>query len=666
MLRQGGDEGSFALPDIPQRTVTLFTPPVQAGADGVARIPLDLPDFAGQVRLMAVAWSGARIGAAQADILVRDPLVAEPLLPRFLAPGDEARLAVLMHNLDLPAGEAAADISVDGPLALGGPAHLAAALGSGAQAVPATVLKATGAGRGLIRLDVTGPSGFHVHRETAITVRPARGPLTLVAGTELAPGAEAKLAPGADRFLVGTWRATASFGGAVRYDVTGLVRALEGYPLNCLEQAVSRGFPLAVLPDGPVAGEQRAARLQAAVASALDRQRYDGGFGLWSASGEAEPWLSAYATEFLLRAKGSGAPVPEQALKDALKFLGEAADSTPDRPAEYAAQAYRLYVLGLAGQGRPGAARVLAEQLDKLPTPLARAQLGAALAIAHEKQRAEAAFTAALAAPNRKPWGDDYGTALRDELAIALLLKESGLLTDRLRGLLASLPGADLQPGSLSTQEQAWAAAAGAVLGRDGRPARIALDGVPLAPAPVVAIPLTSAAAVRNLDEKPVWQTVSATGVPVTALPAARSQMRVSRRFFTLDGQPLDLDHLRQNTAFVLLLEGRAEDGQDHRAMLLHGLPAGWEVAGRLNAGDVPGLPWLGKLSETEAQPAADDRYAAVVDLTGDKPDFRLAVRLRAVTPGSYELPGAEVADMYRPGVFARQNAGRITVLPIE
>ncbi len=40
-LRQGGDEGSFVLPDIPQKTVTLFVPPVQAGADGVAEFPLD-------------------------------------------------------------------------------------------------------------------------------------------------------------------------------------------------------------------------------------------------------------------------------------------------------------------------------------------------------------------------------------------------------------------------------------------------------------------------------------------------------------------------------------------------------------------------------------------------------------------------------------------------
>ena len=40
---------------------------------------------------------------------------------------------------------------------------------------------------------------------------------------------------------------------------------------------------------------------------------------------------------------------------------------------------------------------------------------------------------------------------------------------------------------------------------------------------------------------------------------------------------------------FVLLLEGRAEDGQDHRAMLMQGLPAGWEVAGRFAEGAAAG-----------------------------------------------------------------------------
>ncbi len=666
LLRQGGDEGSFVLPDIPLRTVVLFTPPVQAGPDGVASIPLDLPDFNGQVRLMAVSWLGSRIGAGSTDVTVRDPLVAEALLPRFLAPGDEARLAVLLHNLDLPAGEAVARISVQGPLAVSGPDRLAVTLAPGAQAVPVTVLRATGIGRGVIRLEASGPGGFAVTHDYALTVRPARGPVAQVAGGELAPGGDIALAPVLARFLPGTAQASASFGAPVRYDAAALVQALSLYPLACLEQATSRGLPLAVLPDGSLAGPDRAGRLQAQVASVLDHQRYDGAFSLWSASGEAEPWLTAYAMEFLLRARTAGAAVPEAAIADGIKALAEATDQDQDDPAAQAAQAYRLYVLAFAGHGRPGAERVLAEKMDKLPTPLAKAQLGAALALSHDTPRAEAAFAAALEAPGRHWWAADFGTALRDQAAIAVLLKESGLLADRLPAVVAGLPGADLQADALSTQEQAWTSTAAGVLGRDGRPARIALDGRALPEAAVVTVALDAPATARNLGDRAVWQSLAVTGIPAEAPPAARNLMRVQRRFFNLDGSTLDLDTLKQNTVFVLLLEGKAEDGQDHRALLMQGLPAGWEVAGRFAEGAAPGLPWLGELSATEAQIGADDRFAAVVALAADKPALRIAVRLRAVTPGSFELPGAELSDMYRPTLFARQAANRIKVLAPE
>lgn len=671
-LRQGGDDGGGALPEIPQKVVALFTPPVQAGPDGVVQVPLDLPDFNGQIRLMVVAWQGNRVGSATAPMIVRDPLIAEPLLPRFLAPGDEARLAVLLQNLDLPAGEAVAVLSVEGPLALIGETRLAAtlspgALGApGAQVVRTTTLRATGAGRGVIRLDVSAPGGFRVQREAAILVRPARAPLSIATGGELAPGAEARLAPALDRMVPGTATARAGFGGPVRYDVGALVRALDAYELSCLEQASSKGLPLAVLPDGPVAGEGRAARLQAAVSIVLDKQRYDGGFGLWSASGGAETWLSAYAAEFLLRARTGGAAVPDGAVGDVLKFLGEGLDNLPDSPEGLASQAYYLYVLALAGQPRAGANRLLAADIGKLPTPLARAQLAAALALSNDRPRAEAAFAEALAAPARRDWDADRGSALRDQAATALLLKESGLLADRVAPLLARLPGADLRPETLSTQEQAWAAAAGAVLGRDGRPVRVAVDGRPLPAAPLVQIALTGPVGVRNLGDRPVWQTLSATGVPIEPPAAARQGMRVSRKFFTTAGDTLDLDTLKQNTVFVLLVEGRADDAQEHRALLLQGLPAGWEVAGRLAAGKTAGMAWLGELSETEAQPAADDRFAATMKLTKDEPGFRVAVRLRAVTPGVFELPGAVLSDMYRPGVFARQNTGRVKVLAPE
>jgi uncharacterized protein YfaS (alpha-2-macroglobulin family) len=665
VLRQGGDTG-FALPDIPVRTATLFAGPVQAGDDGVARIPLDLPDFAGEVRMMAVVWHGDKIGAAHADVLVRDPLVAEPLLPRFLAPGDDARFAVLLHNLELPPGEASVVVSTDGPLQISGASRLAVNLASGAQATPVTTLHATAIGRAVVKLDVTGQGGFRVHRETAITVRPARGPITLVASTELLPGASAPIAPAFDRFLLGAAHATVSYGGLVRYDVPGMVQVLYSYPLLCLEQATSKGFPLVFLPDGPMAGPQRGPALQAAITRVLDLQRYDGGFGLWQSNGEAKPWLSAYAIDFLMRAREAGSALPEPAIRDGLKYLSDELDTEPRKPEEYAAQAYALYDLARAGRNRPGLARVFAEDPDKLPTPLSLAQIAAALAMAHDTARAEKLFANALDVRGRRFWYLDDGSSFRDQAALVVLLKESGLLSDRLNKLVSELPGRDLDTAGVSTQEASWGIAAAAILGRDGRPVRIAVGDLQPPPAPVITVPILAASTAHNLGSDPVWQTVSITGTPAVAPAAAHNQMQVSRKFLNLDGTPLDLDHLKQNTVFVLLIEGRAEDAQKHQTMVLAGLPAGWEVAGRIGTEDAPGLSWLKDLTVPNAQPAADDRYAAVFDLPEDHQTFRIAVRLRAVTPGAYELPGVEVADMYRPAIFARQAVGRIRVLAVE
>ena len=663
-LRQGGDEAAARQPNIPQHIVSLFQPPVQADAQGRVDVALPFPDFDGQVRLMAVAWDGTRLGAASAEMLVRDRLVAEPLLPRFLAPGDTARLAVLLHDLELPEGAVTVRVSTDGPLSVQGEPTLSVPLAPGAQAVPTLLLRAGEAGLGHVILDVAGPDGFQARHEVALDVHSARPQGGAILGASLAPGETQSLSPPFADFIAGTWRASAAFGGPVRYDASAMVRALDAYPLFCLEQATSKGLPLATLPDGVVAGPDRAPRLQRMVAAVLDRERYDGGFGLWSATDEAEPWLSSYATEFLLRARRAGADVGEAGLADALRFQAEQARDRSSTPEGLATQAYALYVLALAGQPRAGAGRVLFEALDTLPTPLARAQLAAALALGNDAPRAGQAFAAALDAPARAPWAFDYGDALRDQAATALLLRESGLLPGRLASLLARMPGADAAPARLDTQQQAWLAAAAGVLGRAGEVARISLDDRALPPAPVVTVALHGDARVRNTGDRAVWQSVSISGVPAQAPPAARSAMRISRRFFALDGTPLDLAHLRQNTVFVLLLEGAAEDAQAHAVQLLQGLPAGWEIAGRLAAGDVPGLPWLGTLSATTATPAADDRFQAVLRLGEDTPAFRIAVRLRAVTPGNFEFPGAEVSDMYRPGVFARQGDNRIDVLP--
>ena len=662
VLRQGGDGMDGLALDIPQRLVALFSGVVAVDANGVARVPLDLPDFAGELRLMAVAWEDARIGTASRAMTVREAVVAEALLPRFLAPGDEARLPVLLHNIELPAGEVVATLTATGAIEIAGPARLGQSLATGARATPATTLRATTAGEGVLRLAVTGPDGFVTEREARITVRSSRAPVTEVAFRTLAADETAPVALPSDRFIPGSWTARVTWGAPVRFDPGGLLAALKRFPLDCVEQASARVLALAHAPLNPDTATEDQAALGQAIASVLDRQRFDGRFGFWSAEGEAQDWASLFATEALLRARAAGASVPEAALAAALQAAEEGLEREGNDAQSLAVQAYRVHVLALAGRHRMGAARRLAEDLERLPTPLARAQLASAFARAGDRARAEQVFAAALAGTQRDAWWFDYGSAARDLLAIAVLLRESGVAQDRLPNLLGRLPGADFAPAVTNTQEQAWGVAAASVLGRDGRPVRITLDGRDLPTAPVAGAALAAPGRALNRGEAPVVQAVAISGVPASPLPAAAQGMRVARRFFAADGQPLNLDALRAGTDFVLLLEARATTGERHAAMVLQGLPAGWEITGRLPPGAVAGMPWLGELTEADAMPARDDRFAAAVTLTPQAPLARLAVRLRAVTPGRFELPGMEAQDMYRPGVFARQNGARIVV----
>jgi len=665
-LRQGGDGFALGAIEIPQKTVALFTGPVAVAADGTATITLDIPDFAGELRLMAVAWAGDRLGSASKPLTVRDPVVAEALLPRFLAPGDEARLPVLLHNLDLPGGEIVATLTASGAIALAGESRLAANLAPQARALPATRLRATGAGEGVLKLAVTGPNGFRAERESRITVRSSRPFVTESATQEIPAGQDRPLAFNPDHYIPGTWRATATLGGPVRYDVAGMQRMLEQYAFACLEQASSQVMAFAAVPNDAAVPQDQAGRLQQAVQVVLAKQRFDGAFGLWSAQGEAEPWLTSYAVEALLRAKSAGATVPEAALEQALARIAEdLEDNDAEEAEDKAAQAYRLHVLSLAGRPRLGAARRMLEGVNDLPTPLAKAQLASAFARAGDRPRAEQAFRAALGAGTRNRWAFDYGSQVRDSLAVTMLLAESGLLPDRLAQLRARLPGPELRPQVASTQDMAWAVALAGTLGRSAAPVRAAVNGQEMS-GPTISVALTAPGTARNLGQAPLTATTSITGIPAQPLPAGRDGMRIGRRFFDMAGQPVNLDTLKQSQVFVLQLLGRGELNEDQRTIIQQGLPAGFEIIGRLPAGDVPNMPWLGKLTETVATPALDDRYAAAVDITADAPEIRVAFQLRVVTPGNFELPGAQVEDMDRPSVYARQNSGRITIAPAD
>ncbi len=163
-LRQGGDSSGVGLPVVPFTVVSLFKGPVKVGADGVARIAFDVPDFNGELRLMAVAYSRNRVGSAASAVTVRDPLVAEAILPRFLAPGDDSRVTLSLHNVEAAAGTYAVTVEARDAVSVQNGA-LSVPLQKGERKTLVVPLKGLFAGIGRVALSVTGPdrSGGEPH-----------------------------------------------------------------------------------------------------------------------------------------------------------------------------------------------------------------------------------------------------------------------------------------------------------------------------------------------------------------------------------------------------------------------------------------------------------------------------------------------------------------------
>lgn len=687
-LRQGGDQSGLgtALPEVPLTIVSLFQGPVVTGADGVARFTFDLPDFNGELRLMAVAADPARVGGAAKALTVRDPVTADLVLPRFLAPGDEARITLSVHNVEGEPGTYAARIEgSDAVRVEGGTSE--AALDRGARATLTAKLVGASAGIGRVRATVTGPGGFVVSRELRITVRPARPVETVFDRRPLPSGGESRVGEALlAGYVPGTGAVRLGYTATPPFDLAGTLAALDRYPYGCLEQLTSRALPLLVAgPLDEAVGRVREsamaldARVDEAIGRVLDKQRYDGAFGTWSAYDAEHPWLTAYAMDLLARARAKGRPVPDAAYLAGLDWLRRFAVDGGTEAEDLASRAYAVHVLALAGVATPSVARYLHDGfLDKLPTPLARGQLAAALARLGDRTRADEAATAATASLTRDFWYADYGSTVRDAAALVTVLGEAGLLDGHLPALLDRLPVAELGVQRTNTQEQAWIVLAGStLLAREPSPPRLQVTGATVPGAASATVPgagplflgltpaeLSHGVTVANVGPGQVWEAVTVTGVPKDPRPAVREGLTIKRRFFDRAGQPLNLDTIRQNDVFVVVLEGEATTGVEHQVLVTHGLPAGWEIENlRLGGEDAEGFPWLGEQSEPDAIEARDDRWVAALRLTPEQPAFKLAYLVRAVTPGTFELPGASVEDMYRPRVQARQATGRITVL---
>jgi len=684
-IRTGGDSGGLGgLDIIPDHIVSLFSGPVKLDDKGDAKVSLDIPDFIGQLRLMAVAYDKNKVGATEARLIVRDAVTADVILPRFLSPGDQGRLALSLHNVEGPAGDYRIALEATGAVSLERPVDETQQLALNQRKLMTWTLRGNDVGIGNVAVTVSGPGNFSVRRDWNIQVRSAQTPSAVDTVSQLDPSRELTV----DRevispFAAGTTQVSVSLSRTPGIDVAALLRALDKYPFGCIEQTTSRALPLlyyndvALLGYGP-SDPKIADRVQEAIYRIADMQTSDGSFGMWGAtSSPAAEWLQSYALDFLLRARDQQMAVPAASLQRALTWLNRSVDRMSPN-----AQAYAWYVLAKAGLADAGRVRYFQDiAATKIRGGLAWAQLAAALNQVGEPGRARLAFSMAQAQIGQRDQTDYYGSALRDSAALLALAQEAGGREGLVAVVGSVRGGLTARTDETTTQEQAWLVLAARAF-QTGGELTYSIDGETrkATTEPVVINPDAAALAkglhIKNQGDKPVWLQVTARGVPKEPLPAVAERLSVYRQYFTLSGQKVDLANIRQTDRIVVSLSGDSLQGGYHQVALLDLLPAGFEIEAVVNDETAKSLPFLSKLTPTKMAEARDDRFFATFDL-GNPPhrswwedeikngdDFHVAYIVRAITPGSFALPAAQASDMYAPRVHGRTAMGAVTIAP--
>lgn len=681
IIRSGGDADMGLVSNAPPPTeelVAYFSGVLTADENGVIHTSFDMPAFNGTVRLAAVVWSKTGVGQASADVLVRDPVVVTASVPRFLAPGDSSRLLLEIVHAKGPSGRMGLDVTSAG-LTLGErPSGVTLAdLGKAEVSVPITA--PAGDGVQEIRIALTTPDGKLLEKVVKIPVERNDPAVAHQSRFDLAAGKtftfDANVFAG---FVPGTAHATLAAGPAAQFDAPGLLAALNAYPYGCTEQITSKAMPLLYLSSVAEAMDLATPadlndRIGVAIRKVLTNQDASGAFGLWSPN-SGDGWLDAYVTDFLSRARHEGHAVPDTAFRNALDNLRNQVNYAPDfdRKSNGGGEvlAYQLMVLAREGAAAVGDLRYYADvKGDDFATPLAAAQLGAALASYGDQTRADAMFARAgrmiaTLSADKPDWRDDYGSNLRDTAAVLALASESGSTAVDLDTVGASL-AKRLSQVTLSTQEATWTLMAANTL-LDRPDVALTVDGVP-AKGPLVKLIDAATAgrsiAIGNAGDRSEVLTLTTVGVPEVPEPAGGNGYAITRDYYNFDGEKVDVSKVKQGTRLVALIEVTPHHNQDGRLMIDDPLPAGFEIdnPNLISGGDIAALDWI----DTEQYPAMtefrQERFLSAVDWHGSRP-FRLAYIVRAVSPGTFHQPAAQVMDMYRPELRAQSDAGQVVI----
>ncbi len=671
------------------KSVALWSGLLRLNANGEGSVSFKLPDFNGTLRVMAVAFGNQRFASIQKEILVRDKLVLKPTLPRFMATGDDFIIPVTIYNGTDTGGKISIKMNASDHVKMIGTAQKTVFVPANGEACVDFPVKVNHkVGVSTFKLSAEGVEEA-VQKQVNV---PVRAPGTMV--TKSGGGVVDKNTPRSVKmpgnFIEGSQEYAMKISSTLLNRFQNSLSYLLRYPHGCLEQTISKLFPLLYFSDmAKSAGKMFTAKknpryfLNKGISKIERMQLENGVFSYWEGQSQVNNWSSVYASHFLVEAQKTGLKIDNRVWNSMIHYLNQKASVSLNKNNLYNRSygvnhsLYILYVLALAEENVLSKLNYIYDNyFDQLKTH-DRARLASAFFTAGNKDTAKEILSTIDVFDEYDLWyrdtGGHFASNIRDLSIILDAMVTVEPQSPRIPILVSQI--AEKARGGRwgSTQENAFAllAIGKAAASKTTKAANVKIslgDGtvVPFIGEVILRTPELLKGAVRievkGKDEVTyAWEAVGIIKDPESLQQDKGIQVR--RRFLDKKGEPIDFTNITQGDLVVAEIKVKSYSSTLENIIITDLLPTGLEIENtRLSTS--ASLPWIQQDIKPDYLDIRDDLIN--IYLTVPTTEKTYYYTTRAVTVGNFKVPAIRAEAMYDPDIFSEADSGQIKILPKE
>ncbi|MDR2583404.1 MAG: hypothetical protein LBC75_07995 [Fibromonadaceae bacterium] len=680
----GGDEavGDMAGKQKTQRfkTVSLFSGVQEVKAGKSQKIKFQMPQYVGSVRAQLIGVSQNAFSKDEANIVVKKPLMVLPTAPRATKPGDKFKVPVSVFAMDDDVKKTNVSLHVSSELKIIGNNNFTLSFEKPGELDGSFEVEALPI-LGSAKIIVKAESGRHKIADTIdLPIMSSSAFYTEVLQKQISSGEPWQTKINAFG-IEGTHKATLVLSTMPSLGADERLDYLIHYPYGCLEQTVSSIFPQLYIDKLRDLDSKTKQEITGNINSGIKRLAQfslSQGFSYWPGqSGNADSWASSYAGHFMLEASKAGYSIPQTLLNTWKNWEVEQSKKTYNK--DFRNQAYRLFLLSLAGSEQMGAMNLMKENnLDKLDW-LSKYLLAGAYHIAGKESIAKQVLEySGNALSDYRENSGTYGSSLRDQALAALVLAKMNNFGEALK-IYQTLAKEWNSKGWWSTQESAFALLAfsalrdkfsagdvevewkagekkGKVVIKANKPQKIDLTSVGSKEVSVNALNGT------------IFAELQTRGLPLEDnIKAEYKGLALERTLFSSTGEKIAASQIKQGEPFWIVFGARSLVASKVENLALSSiLPSGFEISNdRLHEDNRP--VWLNNirpsLSTADYTDIRDDRINWFFSLYPNETKV-FAVQIHPSYAGEFRWPGLVLEAMYNPDYFARFEGERVGVSP--